>query len=104
MGKSNVSFSVVNDTGLNILVQGEASINSEEEFYLQTLPLISKYDSFKVELKNIEVIDLAFIQLLISLKNTLKSKYKNYLFSIDVSDQMKSILDNSGIDINECLK
>lgn len=104
MGKVNISYSVINDSSVNILVQGDASINSEEEFYLQTLPLIAVYDFFKVDLKNVEVIDLTFIQLLLSLKNTLKSKNKNYIFTLDISEQMKTILDNSGIDINEYLQ
>lgn len=101
MGKLNVSLSVINESTVNIIIEGDASINSEEEFYRQILPLISEYDILEVEIKNIEVIDLTFIQLLLSLKNTLKYKNKNYKFSFDISEQMKSILDNSGINLKE---
>ena len=101
MGKLNVSLSVINESTVNILIEGDASINSEEEFYRQILPLVSEYDIIEVEIKNIEVIDLTFIQILLSLKNTLKFKNKNYKFSFDISEQMKSILDNSGINLKE---
>ncbi len=101
MGKLNVSLSVINESTVNIIIEGDASINSEEEFYRQILPLVSEYNILEVEIKNIEVIDLTFIQLLLSLKNTLKYKNKNYKFSFDISEQMKSILDNSGINLKE---
>ncbi len=101
MEKVNISLSVINESSVEILIEGDASINSEEEFYKLVFPLIPEYNFFKIELKNTQVIDLTFIQLLISLKNTLKSKNKNYTFNIEIPEQMKTILDNSGIDISE---
>jgi len=104
MKKSNISFSDTSDSKIkscDILIEGEASIKIEQEVYHEFINYLNDFDILRIILKNIELIDLPFIQLLISLQQTSKLKNKKISFNIELPENLQTILINSGFDVKK---
>lgn len=102
MKKGSISFIPHNNEDkrkLLVLIEKEANIASEEEFYQSFIGFIDNFDYFYIKIDNIESFDLSFLQLLISIKKTIEKTNKVIEFEINLPDNIKSILYNSGVDL-----
>jgi len=104
MENTNISFIPLNDMSIKTLeinVVKEASIKFEQEVHQKIIDVFADYDKYIFNLKNIEVIDLSFIQLLLSIQKTVKSSNKEISFNIELPENLLSIIENSGFNIKK---
>ncbi len=104
MENTNISFIPLNDMSIKTLeinVVKEASIKFELEVHQKIIDVFADYDKYIFNLKNIEVIDLSFIQLLLSIQKTVKSSNKKISFNIELPENLLSIIENSGFNIKK---
>jgi anti-anti-sigma regulatory factor len=104
MENTNISFIPLNDMSIKTLeinVVKEASIKFEQEVHQKIIDVFADYDKYIFNLKNIEVIDLSFIQLLLSIQKTVKSSNKKISFNIELPENLLSIIENSGFNIKK---
>lgn len=102
MKNSNISFTPLTESSIKtieVIIEGEANINLEQDVFQQFQTILFEYDYFIIRLRNIEVIDLPFIQLLISIQKTVKSKNKKISISIELPENLLTIVENSGFNI-----
>jgi hypothetical protein len=102
MESSNITFTTLNDSLVKIMeinIVKEASIKFEQEVHQKFFEIFSDYDEYIFNLKNIEVIDLPFIQLLLSIQKTVKSNNKKISFNIEIPENLLNIIENSGFNI-----
>ena len=89
---------------LEFIIENEATIRNEEEFYNLFNSQINNSDNFLIKLKNIKNIDLSFIQLLLSIRKTLNNLNKELTFEIEIIPASLKILNNAGINPETLLK
>ncbi len=82
---------------VNIVLENELTIFSVESMKDMIIEAVMKYDQIGFALKNVNNIDLTFIQLLYSIKKSAKKLNKKVSFDIELSDDMKSLLNNSDL-------
>jgi hypothetical protein len=80
-----------------IVLENELTIFTLEPLQHDLLKALDEYDEIKIKLKNIENIDLSFIQYLFSLQTFAAAKSKNLSFTAEFSDEIKSLLVNTGL-------
>ncbi len=84
---------------IEIIVENEATIKNEEDFYIVFLSILDKNDLIKITLKNIEAFDLAFLQLLISIEKTVLLLNKQVYYKFELRRSVSIIIENSGFDL-----
>ena len=104
---SNISFTIYNDEDTNIAafnIEGEATIRNEEELFNLFISKLENHTNFVFKLIDIKNIDLPFIQLLISIKNTVRELGKKITFEIELASASDIIVKNSGINLSQLLE
>ncbi len=104
MVSSNIIYTENNNSdnkSVSIVVEGEATIRNEEEFYNLFISFLNIHNEFLIKLADIKNIDLPFIQLLISIEKTVKSVGKNLKFDLEIASSSENILRNAGIKLSE---
>lgn len=104
MNNSNINFSENSSSDHNsiaFIIEGEATIRNEEEFYNLFVSFLNIHNEFLIKLADIKNIDLPFIQLLISIEKTVKSVGKNLKFDLEIASSSENILRNAGIKLSE---
>lgn len=81
----------------NILLENELTIFSIESMKDKIIETVLKYDDIKIELKNVDNMDLSFVQLLYSIKITANKLNKKVSFDVSLSDDIKSLFNNSDL-------
>jgi len=66
-----------------------------KEYFMQA---IEDYDQLKIQIKDVENLDLSFIQLIESLRKTAEEYEKKIEISAELSDGTRSLVENSGFD------
>jgi MFS superfamily sulfate permease-like transporter len=82
---------------VNIILENELTIFSIEIMKDKIIEAVMKYDQIGFELKNVNNIDLTYIQLLYSIKKTAEKLNKKVSFNVELSDDIKSLLNNSDL-------
>ncbi len=76
-------------------IEKDFSINNIEAIKNELDEIVAKNNSFHLELKNIENFDVSSIQLLYTMKEKLKD---NFSYSLELKDEIKTILKRSGFE------
>jgi hypothetical protein len=103
MKKNNISILPIDDDNkrkVQIIIENDANIITEDYFYNTFNEIFDNFDYFYIKLVNIETFDLSFLQLLISIKKTISKTNKSVEFELNLPDNIKTVLSNSGVDIN----
>lgn len=83
---------------VKITFTGDLSINTLEDMITPFSETLAANSSFKVLIKDVETIDLAFMQFVISAKKTAEQQNKKFELSFKVDSDTSSLLKNSGFD------
>ena len=86
---------------LTIKLENELTIFSVENMKDKIFDAVKKYNNIKFELKNINNMDLTFVQLLYSVRKTAQELNKKVSFTAELSEDIKSLFDNT--DLNKIL-
>jgi len=81
----------------SIILENELTIFSIESMKDKIIEAVMKYDHVEFALKNINNVDLTFIQLLYSVKKTAEALNKKVSFDVELPDDIKSLLNNSDL-------
>lgn len=87
----------INSVEINI--SGELTIDTVEDIIKDINPAIDKFQSFVINVNDIDDIDLPGIQFLISLEKTIIANDKNIEFKINLKDKFKNVIERTGLKI-----
>jgi anti-anti-sigma regulatory factor len=86
-----------NDNRLTILLGGELTINTINEFVDKLQEVLSSNDNFLLKITGVEAIDLAFLQVIHSFVHTAKEQGKKVSVTSSLSPEIILLLKNSGV-------
>ncbi len=85
------------ESKVSIILENELTIFSIESMKDKIIESVMKYDQIEFALKNVNNIDITFIQLLYSIKKTAEELNKKVSFDVELSDDIKSLLNHSDL-------
>jgi ABC-type transporter Mla MlaB component len=85
---------------LNLLLEGDLSINNAAAIVKYLKGLKFSDNSVAFHLKNVEKLDLTTVQVLFSLRNTLKVKERKISIVADLPTDLQKLLNNTGLILN----
>ena len=86
-----------NDNRLTILLGGELTINTINEFVDKLQEVLSSNDNFLLKITGVEAIDLSFLQVIHSFVHTAKEQGKKVSVISSLSPEIILLLKNSGV-------
>ena len=89
------------ESKVSIILENELTIFSIEAMKDKIIDAVNKYDIIEFNLKDINNMDLTFVQLFYSIKKSAESLNKEILFDVNMSDDIESLFINS--DLNKVL-
>jgi len=81
----------------SIIFEKELTLFSFEGIIDKIIDTVVKYDHIEFEFKAVNNIDLAFIQLIYSIKETAKAQNKKITFNMELLDDIKLLINNSDL-------
>ena len=81
-----------------MVVEKELTIYTVLEIKENFLEAIDHFDALDIQIKNVENIDLSFIQLIESLRKTAEEYDKQISISAELIDETKALVNNAGFD------
>lgn len=82
---------------INITLRNELTIFSIESVKDKIIQAFKDYDQITFEIKDVNSMDLSFVQLLYSIKITADTHNKKVTFNVNLSDDIKSLFANSDL-------
>jgi len=82
---------------IRITLKNELTIYSIESIKDKIIESVMNYDQIEFEIKEVNSMDLSFIQLLYSIKITAETLKKIVSFNVNLSDDIKSLFNNSDL-------
>jgi len=86
-----------NDKKIKIVFRNELTIFSIEGMKDEVNKALKNYEEINIEVKEVVNLDLSFVQLLHSLKLTAAESKKKLSLKVNISDDLKTLLDNSDL-------
>ena len=86
------------ESKVSIILANELTIFSIETLKDKIIDAVKKYDTIEFTLKDIGNMDLTFVQLFYSIKNSADSLNKKISFDVNLSDDIESLFINSDLD------
>lgn len=86
-----------NDNRLTILLGGELTINTINEFVDKLQEVLSSNDNFLLKITGVEAIDLSFLQVIHSFVHTAKEQGKKVSVTSSLNPEIVLLLKNSGV-------
>jgi anti-anti-sigma regulatory factor len=87
------------ETGI-LKLHGDLTMTNVKSIKETLYDLSYKYSRVNIEVSNVESVDLSFIQLLHSAKHTFRQLNKKISFDINLSPEIKSIIQDAGFNEN----
>lgn len=81
-----------------MIIEKELTIYTALEIKEYFLEALENYNELKIQIKNVENLDLSFIQLIESLRKTAEEYSKKIEISAELTDGTRSMVENSGFD------
>ena len=98
------SDKTIKDNANTYVLKGNITIQQTETLKNELLSTIKKMNSIYISGKNIEDIDVTFIQLMYSLKSSMTKQNKQINYDIELPEELTELLDNTGFkSLNENL-
>jgi len=85
------------DNRLTVLLGGELTINTIAEFLEKLQGAMGEYENFHLKLTGVEIVDLAFLQVVHSFCNSAKEMGKNVKITASLNAETVLLLKNSGV-------
>lgn len=86
-----------NKSSVTINLNGDLSLNKVEDLKASLIPVLDKYQTFSINVQNVENIDLGLIQLLQSFLLTASRQGKMVMFHFDLQDDYYNLFQNAGL-------
>ena len=81
-----------------MIVEKELTIYTVLEIKENFIEAIGQYDALDIQIRNVENLDLSFIQLIESLRKTAEEYGKKITISAELVNETRSLVENSGFD------
>lgn len=81
-----------------VLHEGDLTINNTQKIKKEMLSVMNKFKNINIIVKNVDDLDLSYIQLLYSFYKTALDKRKTVALDMELPDDIKMIVRNSGFD------
>lgn len=80
-----------------VSLEGDLTISNVADARNKIVSMLEGSQDVEVKVHSVENIDLTFLQLLYSVKKTIKAGGKDINISLDLGDDLKKLLDRSGL-------
>lgn len=98
MKNATIQIKQEKDNSARIIMEDELSIQTVEDATEKLKDTVDTYEHFTFELDKVNNLDLAYIQLLLSFKQTAEESGKHVDFKLNLSDELKELLKKAGLD------
>jgi len=85
-----------NTNTMSVIVEGELSLKYVNDIREDIKSATRDVKNLKMIIRNVDMIDLSFLQLVISLQNTYKNEKKYFLIEFEIDQENRDLLINSG--------
>jgi ABC-type transporter Mla MlaB component len=95
------SYKVVHtkrDGGIDLVFSGQLTINNIEKITAEIKTILEKPTAINIQVKEVENMDLTFVQLIYSIINSGKKDNFKVTLSLSLSEELKSLVANAGFD------
>lgn len=82
----------------HILLEGSLTVSNMELIKRTVLDALQQYEHIKIQLCNIEILDLAVLQILYALRRAAETDSKVIRIDMQLSEEQKTMIRQSGID------
>jgi ABC-type transporter Mla MlaB component len=86
------------DGGIDLVFSGQLTINNIEKITTEIKTILEKPTAINIQVKEVENLDLTFVQLIYSIKNSGKKNNFKVTLSVSLSEELKSLVANAGFD------
>jgi len=80
-----------------IILENELTSSVLDNLQLELTDLLKEFETIDIKLRNIDSIDLSFIQYLFSLQSTAEARAKKVNLNAECNDDIKNLLINTGL-------
>ncbi len=87
--KNNPDTAMVN-------IEGELNLYSAEKIKAKLIEAMKDFKELDIHVRNVEEIDISFLQLLVSMSKAMKTGGKKLSINMEVDDEMQGLLQRSG--------
>jgi ABC-type transporter Mla MlaB component len=85
------------DRKAEVIIEKELTISVLESMQTELTGVLNEFENIEIKLKNIETIDLGFIQYLYAFQSTAETRSKNVTLKAECNDETENLLVNTGI-------
>jgi ABC-type transporter Mla MlaB component len=85
---------------LKVILKGELTLKNAFEAWDQMVRKLQGINTFEIQTEDVTSVDLAFYQLLISLKKQFQQSGKSLSVFLNIPESCEELLKNAGLDIN----
>ncbi|MGQ1945612.1 STAS domain-containing protein [Geofilum sp. OHC36d9] len=83
---------------VNLVFSGQLTINNIEKIASEIKTILEKPTAVNIQVKEVENLDLTFVQLIYSIKNSGKKNNFKVTLSVSLSEELNSLVANAGFD------
>ena len=87
-----------NNKSLEIIFSGELLIDNIENIVSETRKILGNYDSYLISTKEIDDMDLSFVQFILSLERTLQAQNKKVVKKMEIPETFTELFSNTGFE------
>lgn len=82
----------------HILLEGGLTVSNIEPIKETVLAALQQYQSIKIQLQNVEILDLSVLQILYALRRAAKTDSKTIQLEMYLSEELQTLVRQSGLD------
>jgi anti-anti-sigma regulatory factor len=86
------------DKRAKMTIEKELTIYTVLEIKEHFMEALNEYNEINIQIKNVENLDLSFIQLIESLRKTAEEYEKEISIAAELTDETRTLVDNAGFD------
>jgi len=85
------------DRKAEVVLEKELTISVLESMQAELTGVLNEFENIEIKLKNIESIDLGFIQYLYAFQSTAETRSKNVTLKAECNEETETLLINTGL-------
>jgi anti-anti-sigma regulatory factor len=89
-----------NDNSIEVLINGDLTIANVPDFKERIVGQVSNKEIIEVIVDDVNAVDLAFYQFLVSMKKTFEASSKQLKVLYSLPEDIEKLFINSGLDLN----
>ena len=82
----------------HILLEGNLTVSNIESIKRTVLEAVQQHQNIRIQLRNVEILDLSVLQVLYALRRAAKTESKTIYLDMHLSEEIQTIVRQSGLE------